>query len=42
MNEFISNPYAKMFIHKIKEYEANLAILSILLDNFEIAHVKGH
>ena len=28
INEFISHPYSKLFIHKIKESEAYLAILS--------------
>ena len=42
MNEFISNPYAKLFILTIKEHEAYLVILAILLTNFEISHVKGH
>ena len=42
MNEFIFNPYAKLIIHKIKEYESYLAILSILPVNFDIAHIKGH
>ena len=42
MNEFIFNPYAKLSIHKIKEYKAYLAILSILSVNFDITHIKGN
>ena len=42
MNEFISHPYYKLFIYKIKESEAYLAILSCLPANFEINHIKGH
>ena len=42
MNEFITNPYTKLFIHKIKESEAYLAILSCLPINFVITHIKGH
>ena len=42
MNEFISHPYSKLFIHKIKESEAYLAIISCLLVNFVINHIKGH
>ena len=42
MNEFIFNPYAKLIIHTIKEYESYLAILSILPVNFDIAQIKGH
>ena len=41
-NEFILNRYTKLFIHKIKEYENYLAILSILPVNFDIAHIKWH
>ena len=42
MNEFISHPYYKFFIHKIKESEAYLVIISCLLPNFVITHIKGH
>ena len=42
MNDFISHPYSKLFIHKIKESEAYLAILSYLLVNFVINHIKGN
>ena len=42
MNEFITNPYTKLFIHKIKESEAYLAILSCLPPHFVITHVNGH
>ena len=42
LNEFISHPYNKLFINKIKETEAYLAILSYLPDNFVITHIKGH
>ena len=42
MKEFISNPYTKLFIHKIKEYEAYFVILSTLSVNFAINHMKGH
>ena len=42
LNEFISHPYNKLFIHKIKESEAYLAILSCLPANFVITHIKGH
>ena len=42
MNEFISRPYSKLSIHKIKESEAYLAILSCLQVNFAINYIKGH
>ena len=42
MNEFISHPYYKLFIYKIKESEAYLEILSCLPVNFVINHIKGH
>ena len=42
MNEFISHPYYKLFIYKIKESEVYPAILSCLPANFEINHIKGH
>ena len=42
LNEFISHPYNKLCIHKIKELEAYLAIISCLPANFVITHVKGH
>ena len=42
MNEFISYPYTKLFIHKIKESEAYLAILSCLPTNFVITDIKRH
>ena len=42
MNEFISHPYTKLFIHKIKESEAYLSILSCLPTHFVITHIKGH
>ena len=42
MNEFISHRYSKLFIHKIKESEAYLAVLSCLPTNFVITHIKGH
>ena len=41
-NEFISHPNSKLFIHKIKESEAYLAILSFLPVIFAINHIKGH
>ena len=40
MSEIVSSPYAKLFIHKIKEHEAYLAILTILPVDFTITHVK--
>ena len=42
MTEFISHPHNKLFIHKIKESKAYLAILSCLPANFIINHIKGH
>ena len=42
MNQFISYPYSKLFIYKIKESETYLAILSCLPANFVINHIKGH
>ena len=42
MNKFISHPYSKLCIRKIKESEAYLAILSILSVNFVINRIKGH
>ena len=42
MNEFISHPYSKLFIHKIKESEAYLAIISCLQVNFVINYIKGY
>ena len=42
LNEFISHPYNKLFIHKIEESEAYLVILSCLPANFVITHIKGH
>ena len=42
MNDFISHPYTKLYIHKIKESEDYLAILSCLPTNFVITHIKGH
>ena len=42
MNYFISHPHTKLSIHKIKESEAYLAILSCLPTNFVITNIKGH
>ena len=42
MNEFISHPYTKLFVHKIKESKAYLAILSCFPTNFVITHIKGY
>ena len=42
MNEFIYHPYSKFFIHKIRESEAYLAMLSFLPVNFAINHIKGY
>ena len=42
LDEFISHPYNRLFIHKIKELDAYLAILSCLRANFVITHIKGH
>ena len=40
LNELKSNEYSKLFIHKIIEHEAYLALLNILLKYFNIIHVK--
>ena len=37
-----SNRYSTLSIHKIKEYEAYLAILVTLPPNFSIIHIKVH
>ena len=42
MNEFISHQYSKLFLHKIKESEAYLTILSILPVNFAFNRIKGY
>ena len=42
MNQFISYPYSKLFIYKIKESEAYLAVLSCLPANFVINHIRRH
>ena len=41
-NELKSNEYSKLCIHKIKEYEAYLALLNIPSKYFSITHVKGY
>ena len=42
LKEFISHPYSKLFIHKIKESEAYLTILFFLPVNFAINYIKGY
>ena len=41
-NELQSNAYSKLFIHKIKEHEAYLALLPLIPKHFHLYHVKGH
>ena len=41
-NELQSNAYSKLFIHKLKEHEAYLALLKIIPKHFTLSHVKGH
>ena len=41
-NELQSNAYSKLFIHKLKEHEAYLALFTMIPNNFHLHHVKGH
>ena len=41
-NELQSNAYSKLFMNKLKEHEAHLALLKIIPKHFTLSHVKGH
>ena len=41
-NELQSNAYSKLFIHKIKEHKAYLALLPLIPNHFHLSHVKDH
>ena len=41
-NELQSNAHSKLFINKLKEHEAYLALLTMIPANFHLYLVKGH